>query len=164
MPKAARRIVLASRPVGEPTRSNFRVETVEVPSPGPGDILLRTLFLSLDPYMRGRMSDAPSYANPVGIDEVMEGGTVCEVVESNNPQYAPGDIVLSHSGWQTHALSNGAGLRKLDPAVAPRLAPYSLVNGSITMKFASGFSIGIFGTNLFNQKYIESYIDKSALV
>jgi NADPH-dependent curcumin reductase len=69
--------------------------------------------------MRGRMSDAPSYAKPVGIGEVMEGGTVSEVVASNNDQFARGDIVLSRAGWQTHALSNGAGLRKLDPNLAP---------------------------------------------
>ena len=119
MPDIARRIVLASRPVGEPKPSDFRLEEVPVPRPGPGQLLLRTKWLSLDPYMRGRMSDAPSYAKPVGIDEVMEGGTVNEVAASNNDSYKPGDIVLAHTGWQTHALSNGAGLRKLDPNVAP---------------------------------------------
>jgi NADPH-dependent curcumin reductase CurA len=119
MSETARRIVLASRPVGEPKPSDFRLENFPVPQPGPGELLLRTKFLSLDPYMRGRMSDAPSYAKPVGIDEVMEGGTVSEVAASNNDKFAKGDIVLSHTGWQTHALSNGAGLRKLDPSVAP---------------------------------------------
>ncbi|MGZ6000187.1 MAG: NADP-dependent oxidoreductase [Rhizomicrobium sp.] len=119
MPETARRIVLASRPVGEPKPSDFRLEEFAVPQPGPGEILLRTKFLSLDPYMRGRMSDAPSYAKPVGVGEVMEGGTVCEVVASNNDKYAVGDIVLAHTGWQTHAVSRGVGLRKLDPSVAP---------------------------------------------
>ena len=119
MPETARRIVLASRPVGEPKPSDFRLEEFALPQPGPGQLLLRTKWLSLDPYMRGRMSDAPSYAKPVGIGEVMEGGTVAEVVASNNDSYKPGDIVLAHTGWQTHALSNGAGLRKLDPNVAP---------------------------------------------
>jgi NADPH-dependent curcumin reductase len=119
MPETARRIVLASRPVGEPKPSDFRLEEFAVPQPGPGEILLRTKFLSLDPYMRGRMSDAPSYAKPVGVDEVMEGGTVSEVVASNNDKYAVGDIVLAHTGWQTHAVSKGIGLRKLDPSVAP---------------------------------------------
>ena len=90
-----------------------------MPQPGSGELLLRTKWLSLDPYMRGRMSDAPSYAKPVGIGEAMEGGTVSEVVASNNDRFAGGDIVLGHSGWQTHALSNGAGLRKLDPKLAP---------------------------------------------
>ena len=119
MPETARRIVLASRPVGEPKASDFRLEEFPVPQPGPGQLLLKTKWLSLDPYMRGRMSDAPSYAKPVGIGEVMEGGTVGEVVVSNNDSYRPGDMVLAHTGWQTHALSNGAGLRKLDPNVAP---------------------------------------------
>src|SRR5258707_10995950 len=100
MPKIARRIVLASRPVGEPKPSDFRLEECVVPQPGPGEILLRTKFLSLDPYMRGRMSDAPSYAKPVGVGEVMEGGTVNEIIASNNDKYAVGDTVLAHTGWQ----------------------------------------------------------------
>src|SRR5690349_8389123 len=119
MPETARRIVLASRPVGEPKASDFRLEEFPVPQPGHGQMLLRTKWLSLDPYMRGRMSDAPSYAKPVGIGEVMEGGTVCEVLTSGLPAFRPGDMVLAHTGWQTHALSNGAGLRKLDPQQAP---------------------------------------------
>src|SRR5882757_8764301 len=119
MPETARRIVLASRPVGEPKAADFRLEDFAVPQPGPGELLLKTKWLSLDPYMRGRMSDAPSYAKPVGIGEVMEGGAVSEVVASNNDKFQKGDIVLGHTGWQTHAVSNGAGLRKLDPALAP---------------------------------------------
>ena len=117
--ETARRFVLASRPVGEPKLSDFRLEEFDVPSPDAGQILLRTLFLSLDPYMRGRMSDAKSYAAPVAIGGVMEGGTVSEVVASNNPKFAAGDIVLGRSGWQTHALSDGASLRKIDPSLAP---------------------------------------------
>ncbi len=119
MPQTARRIVLASRPVGEPKPSDFRLEEFPVPQPGPGQVLLKTTWLSLDPYMRGRMSDAPSYAKPVGIDEVMEGGTVSEVAASNNEKFAKGDIVLSRAGWQTHMLSDGSGLRRLDPKLAP---------------------------------------------
>jgi NADPH-dependent curcumin reductase CurA len=119
MPETARRVVLASRPVGEPKASDFRLEEFPVPQAGPGQMLLKTKWLSLDPYMRGRMSDAPSYAKPVGIGEVMEGGTVSEVVASNSDKYRNGDIVLSRAGWQTHMVSDGAGLRKLDPKVAP---------------------------------------------
>jgi NADPH-dependent curcumin reductase CurA len=104
MPKG-KRIVLASRPVGEPKLSDFRAEDYEAPTPGQGEVLLRTIWLSLDPYMRGRMSDAASYAQPVPIGGVMEGGTVCEVIASNNPAYAKGDIVLARAGWQTHAQS-----------------------------------------------------------
>jgi NADPH-dependent curcumin reductase CurA len=113
--ETAQRIVLASRPVGEPTLDNFRLEKLPIPQPGPGQMLLRTLWLSLDPYMRGRMSDAPSYAKPVGIGEVMEGGTVSEVVASNVPRFAKGDIVVGRTGWQSQALSDGSSLQKVDP-------------------------------------------------
>ena len=113
------RIVLASRPVGEPKPSDFRTETYDVPTPGQGEVLLRTIWLSLDPYMRGRMNDAASYAQPVPIGGVMEGGTVSEVIASNNSGFAKGDIVLSRAGWQTHALSDGKGLAKIDPKIAP---------------------------------------------
>ena len=82
-------------------------------------MLLRTLWLSLDPYMRGRMSDAPSYAKPVGIGDVMEGGTVSEVVASNVPRFAKGDIVVGRTGWQTHAMSDGSSLQKVEPTRAP---------------------------------------------
>jgi NADPH-dependent curcumin reductase CurA len=115
----AKRIVLASRPVGEPKPSDFRMEEVPVPAPAEGQVLLRTIWLSLDPYMRGRMSDGPSYAAPVPIGGVMEAGTVNEVIASNNPGFARGDIVLGRAGWQTHALSDGKGLTKIDPKLAP---------------------------------------------
>jgi NADPH-dependent curcumin reductase CurA len=115
----ARRFVLASRPIGEPKVSDLRLEEFAVPSPGEGEVLLRTLFLSLDPYMRGRMSDAPSYAAPVAIGGVMEGGAVAEVIASNRSEFAKGDIVLGRTGWQTHLLSDGVSLRRIDPALAP---------------------------------------------
>ena len=114
-----KRIVLASRPVGEPKPSDFRLEECPVPTPGAGEVLLRTIWLSLDPYMRGRMSDGPSYAQPVPVGGVMEAGTVSEVIASNNPAFAKGDIVLSRAGWQTHAISDGKGLAKIDPKLAP---------------------------------------------
>src|ERR1700739_2701437 len=115
----AKRIVLASRPIGEPKPSDFRLEGVRGPSPGAGQVLLRTIWLSLDPYMRGRMSDGPSYATPVPIGGVLEAGTVNEVIASNNPGFAKGDIVLARAGWQTHALSDGKDLRKVDPKLGP---------------------------------------------
>ncbi|PSK67942.1 NADPH-dependent curcumin reductase [Micromonospora sp. MH33] len=115
----SRAVVLASRPVGEPVRSNLRLETRELPAVGDGQVLLRTIYLSLDPYMRGRMNASRSYAKPVEVGEVMEGGTVCEVLESASSSFSPGDIVLAHSGWQTHAVQDGQSLRKVDPAKAP---------------------------------------------
>src|SRR5262245_44578598 len=91
MPLKNRQVLLASRPVGEPTLDNFRLVEAEVPHAGPGQMLLRTAYLSLDPYMRGRMNAGPSYAKPVEVGEVMEGRSVSEVVESNLPGYKPGD-------------------------------------------------------------------------
>lgn len=109
-----RRIVLASRPHGEPGTDNFRIEDAPVPPTGHNQILVRNRFLSLDPYMRGRMDEGPSYAAPVAIDAVMEGGTVGEVLESNHPDYHPGELLVLGGGWQTHTLLEPtAPLRKL---------------------------------------------------
>jgi NADPH-dependent curcumin reductase CurA len=115
----ARRIVLASRPTGKPVDSNFRLEEMPVPQAGPRQILLRVLYLSLDPYMRGRMDSAKSYAAAVEIGGVMTGECVAEVVESHHPDFAAGDVVLAHAGWQTHAISDGTGVRKINRADAP---------------------------------------------
>jgi NADPH-dependent curcumin reductase CurA len=86
----AKRVVLVSRPAGEPKPADFRIEDAAIPSPGDGEVLLRTVWLSLDPYMRGRMSEGPSYVPPVPIGGVMEGGTVSEVIDSKNPAFAKG--------------------------------------------------------------------------
>ncbi|HGS4460415.1 TPA: NADP-dependent oxidoreductase [Vibrio metschnikovii] len=108
-----RQIVLASRPHGAPTDSNFRLQHVAKPTPAQGEVLLRTIYLSLDPYMRGRMSDAKSYAEPVAIDDVMVGGTVCQVETSHHPDFTVGEWVLAYTGWQDYAISNGEGILKL---------------------------------------------------
>lgn len=113
------RIVLASRPTGAPTADNFRTETVDLPELGDGQVLLRTLYLSLDPYMRGRMSDAESYADPVAVGDTMVGGTVCEVVESRSDALSPGDIVLSYSGWQSNSIAGAKAVRRLDAGSVP---------------------------------------------
>ncbi|HAS8597287.1 TPA: NADP-dependent oxidoreductase [Vibrio vulnificus] len=108
-----RQIVLASRPVGAPTAENFALKQSDIPTPAQGEMLLRSVYLSLDPYMRGRMSDAKSYAEPVGIDEVMVGGTVCQVEVSNHAEFEVGEWALAYTGWQDYAISNGEGLIKL---------------------------------------------------
>ncbi|HWK74603.1 MAG TPA: NADP-dependent oxidoreductase [Povalibacter sp.] len=110
-----RRFVLAQRPVGMPTAANFRLEQIEVAPLRSGEILLRTVYLSLDPYMRGRMSDAPSYLPPLEVGAVMVGGTVSRVIESKHPNFKVGDLVQAAAGWQDYAISNGAGVMKLDP-------------------------------------------------
>jgi NADPH-dependent curcumin reductase CurA len=114
-----RQIVLATRPEGEPRPENFRFVEIALSQPAEGQVLLKTLWLSLDPYMRGRMSAAKSYAKSVEIGEVMVGGTVSEVVESRHKDFKKGDVVASMSGWQEYALSDGTMLRKLDPKAAP---------------------------------------------
>jgi len=128
IPQTCRRVVLARRPPGEPAETDFRIEEIPVPEPGPGQVLVRVIYLSLDPYMRGRMRDVASYAAPVGIGEVMAGGTVGEVVKSNHPQLKVGDIVEDRLGWQEYAVG-GATLRKIDPS----LAPISTANGVLGM-------------------------------
>src|SRR3954469_22193633 len=115
----ATEVRLARRPDGEPGDDTYSFTRSPVPSPAEGQVLLRVVYLSLDPYMRGRMSAARSYAAPVEVGDVLVGGTVCIVEASRHPDYAEGDVVLSYSGWRTHSLSDGSGLRKLDPSAAP---------------------------------------------
>ncbi len=114
-----RQIVLASRPQGEPHLQNFKLVDGAIPEPKPGEMLLKTKFLSLDPYMRGRMSDAKSYVPPFEIGEPLGGGTVSEVVASHNAAFAVGDIVSAFGGWQEYAVSDGAGVMKIDAGMAP---------------------------------------------
>jgi hypothetical protein len=114
-----RQILLASRPHGEPALSDFRLAETALPEPAEGQIQLQTLWLSLDPYMRGRMSAAKSYAAPVEIGGVMVGGAVSRVLASRHAGFAAGEIVQGRTGWQSHAISDGSGLVKVDPDLAP---------------------------------------------
>lgn len=111
------RIVLARRPKGAPVLEDFRLEESLLPELIEGQMLLQTLYLSLDPYMRGRMSDGPSYAPPVALNEVMEGGTVSRVAVSRHPDFKVGEFVVGSTGWQNYAISQGQGLTRLDPAM-----------------------------------------------
>lgn len=116
------RIVLASRPNGAVTPDNFRLETVPVPEPADGQVLIRVHYLSLDPYMRGRMVETRSYAQPQKLDETMIGGTVGVVEVSRNPKFAVGDAVLGTLGWAEYGLSDGRGLMKIDTRAIPMSA------------------------------------------
>jgi NADPH-dependent curcumin reductase CurA len=116
------RIVLAARPKGEVLAEHFRLETQPLPVVGEGEVLVRNQLLSLDPYMRGRMSDAKSYAAPQALDETMIGGTVGQVIESRNPRFAVGDTVVGMFGWSEIGLSDGALLRKVDTTHIPASA------------------------------------------
>ncbi|MCG6903013.1 MAG: NADP-dependent oxidoreductase [Rhodobacter sp.] len=113
------RIALASRPKGVPTAANFRLETADLPAPGPGQLLVRSIWLSLDPYMRGRMDDVKSYAEPVPIGGTMEGEVVAEVLTSNAEGFASGEIVVGRVGWASHGIVKAKEFRKVDPGLAP---------------------------------------------
>jgi NADPH-dependent curcumin reductase CurA len=119
LPTTNREFVLAARPVGMPKESDFRLVESPIPALADGQILLRTLFLSVDPYMRGRMTGIRTYADPVDIGQRMVGGTVGRVVQSTNPQFRVGDVVVGYWGWQEYAVSDGTGLQKLDASLAP---------------------------------------------
>lgn len=113
------RVLLASRPVGMPTESDFRIVSGDLETMAAGDVLVQVLYLSVDPYMRGRMSDAKSYADPVPVGGLMVGGTVGRVFRSNSPKFKEGDIVEGYLGWQSLALASAKNLRLVDLAVAP---------------------------------------------
>jgi len=117
-PTTNRQLVLANRPKGEPDSGTLNLIEAAIPQAAPGQMLLRTEYLSLDPYMRGRMSDAASYAAAVEIGDVMVGGTVAQVVTSHVDGFAAGDFVLSFNGWQDYALSDGTGVTNLGTAPA----------------------------------------------
>ena len=119
---ACRRIVLASRPVGAPTLDNFRIESGPIPRPGGGQLLVRTLYLSLDPYMRGRMSIAPAHAQPIAIGDTMEGEVVAEVIKSRTSDYQEGDLVRSMLGWRTHATIRPENARRVEVGRVPMTA------------------------------------------
>ena len=119
MTERNRQILLASRPVAWVEENNFRLVESDIPEPKEGEVLVRNHYLSLDPYMRGRMNDAKSYAQPVQIGEVMVGGTVGEVVKSNNPKFKPGDTVVGYLGWQLYGVSDGGMLQKVDASRVP---------------------------------------------
>ncbi|TAJ25756.1 MAG: NADP-dependent oxidoreductase, partial [Reyranella sp.] len=114
-----RRVLLKSRPQGEPTHANFDVVDHPIPEPKDGEYLSRTIWMSLDPYMRGRMAETKGYAANVNLGDAMVGGTVGQVVKSKNPKFKEGDYVVEYAGWQSYAVSDGAMSMKLDPNAAP---------------------------------------------
>lgn len=133
-------VLLASRPQGWVSPDDFKVVETDMPQPSEGELLIKNLYLSLDPYMRGRMSEAKSYAESTKIGDVMPGGTVGEVVESNNPKFQPGDLVVAYSGWQQYEVSNGRGLSKIDQKLN---IPPSVYLGSAGMPGVTAW-VGLF--------------------
>src|SRR5580693_8494311 len=118
MSSANRQFVLASRPTGLPEESNFKMIETPIPEPMDGEFLAHAMYLSVDPYMRGRISQAKSYAAGIEIGGLMVAGGVARVVESKNPNFAVGDVVDVYMGWQEYVISNGRGIRKLDESIS----------------------------------------------
>ncbi|MCE2400272.1 NADP-dependent oxidoreductase [Candidatus Poribacteria bacterium] len=114
-----RQITLVARPVGYPKESDFKVVETPIPIPEDGQVLLKTIYLSVDPYMRGRMNQRRSYAPNVQFNEVMVGGVIAQVIESKYTDFQVGDIVNASIGWQEYGIAQGEGLRKIDPSIAP---------------------------------------------
>jgi NADPH:quinone reductase len=133
--KTNRRVTLAARPEGFPQESDFALDEAEVPSPGPGEVLVRTQWVSVDPYQRGRMSTARSYAKGLELGDVITAQAVGEVVESSDSRYEPGDLVVGQLGWQDYALARGGALRKLPPGMEPQLALHVLGATGLTAYF-----------------------------
>src|SRR5712691_11140503 len=113
VPMTNRQVLLRRRPVGKPVAEDFEIVASPVPPVQDGEVLRRTIYLSLDPYMRGRMNEGPSYATPVALGQVMAGRTVSQVIESKNPQFRPGEYVATNDGWQQYGVSDGKDLQRL---------------------------------------------------
>ena len=130
-----RAVTLAERPVGFPTEESFALVESPVPEPGPGEVLVRILWTSVDPYQRGRMSEARSYAKPVEVGEVMTAQSAGVVVESNDPRFAPGDLVVGQLGWQEYAVARGGALRKVPEGVPLPMTLHVLGTNGLTAYF-----------------------------
>lgn len=119
MPRTGREVHLRSRPQGLPEESNFELVEVPVPTPGPGEVLVRNIYMSVDPYMRGRMREGPSYAAPWQVGEVMQGGCVGQVIQSNSPELQVGAYVLGNQGWREYFVARPDQLTPVEPGLAP---------------------------------------------
>lgn len=137
-----RSLVLAQRPQGQPSRDNFTMQEDAIPEPAPGEVVTRTIWLSIDPYMRGRLSERKSYATPVAIGAPMTGETVGEVVTSADPAFSPGDLVLGPRGWQTHIVSEAKRLIRLPRDEAPLSAYLGVLGMPGTTAYSGMTDIG----------------------
>ncbi|MFL5968301.1 MAG: NADP-dependent oxidoreductase [Gaiellaceae bacterium] len=137
-----RRVTLAARPEGFPQESDFALDEVDVPGPGSGEVLVRMRYVSVDPYQRGRMSEARSYARPVEIGDVMTSQSVGEVVESNDGRFSPGDLVVGQLGWQEYAVARGGSLRRLPPGLEPPTLALHVVGATGLTAYFGLFDVG----------------------
>ena len=142
MAASNRQWTLASRPVGEPTHDNFELIETEIPDPGPKEVLIRTLYMSVDPYMRGRMRDAESYAEPWEVDETMKARVIGEVEISNHPDFSAGDIVSGDLYWAEYTVAEAEQLRKIDPAHGPLTAHLGILGMPGVTAYFGLFDVG----------------------
>jgi NADPH-dependent curcumin reductase CurA len=137
-----RRITLASRPVGTPQESDFALDEVDIPEPGPGEVHVRALYVSLDPYQRGRMSEARSYARSLELGDVITSQTLGEVVTSHDSRFEPGRLVVGQLGWQEHAIARGGALRPVPPGLEPPTLALHVVGTTGLTAYIGLFDIG----------------------
>ena len=137
-----RKITLAARPAGEPKESDFAVDETPVPQPDAGEVLVRVQYVSVDPYQRGRMSEARSYARSLELGDVITAQAVGEVLESHDGRYAPGDVVVGQLGWQEYAVERGGSLRKVDPTLAPVTAALHVLGATGFTAYFGLFDVG----------------------
>jgi NADPH:quinone reductase len=137
-----RRVTLASRPVGVPKESDFAVDEVEIPEPGPGEVHVRALYVSLDPYQRGRMSDARSYARSLELGDVITSQTLGEVMESRDSRFEPGQLVVGQLGWQEHVVARGGALRPVPPGLEPPTLALHVVGTTGLTAYIGLFEVG----------------------
>jgi NADPH-dependent curcumin reductase CurA len=137
------RVTLASRPVGEPREEDFRIEEAPVPEPGPGELLVRVLYVSVDPYQRGRMREQRSYARSLELGDVVTSQGVGEVLESRDPRFAPGDVVVGQFGWQALAVERAGSVRKVDPSVAPVSTALHVLGSTGFTAYFGLFDVGL---------------------
>jgi NADPH:quinone reductase len=137
-----RRVILAARPDGFPKESDFALDEVDVPGPGTGEVLVRISHASIDPYQRGRMSEARSYAHPMEIGDVVTSQSIGDVVESNDARFAPGDLVVGQLGWQEYAVARGGSLRKVPSALEPPTLALHAVGATGMTAYFGLFDVG----------------------
>lgn len=137
-----RRVTLAARPDGSPKESDFAFDEVDVPGPGTGEVLIHVSHASMDPYQRGRMSEARSYARPLEIGDVITSQSIGEVVESNDARFAPGERVVGQLGWQEYAVARGGSLRKLPPVLEPPTLALHAVGATGMTAYFGLFDVG----------------------
>ena len=137
-----KQIKLASRPVGTPSMEDFAFIEAPIAAPSDGEVLVRTIYISVDPYLRGRMQDVKSYIPPFQLNEVITSGVIGQVVESRSEHFSKGDVIIGNLGWQEYSIANEREIRKIDPTLAPVSAHLSIIGMTGLTAFFGLLDIG----------------------